>query len=217
MIGTRLLIYALFSLLALRIMPDTVNRLRYAMYERRWPTVDAAFLVPLWAAIALAFHFALALSSAWYATSVVVFAWPAVVAEIDSRRKAIIWLGVAVCCVVSTLRSYRSVEFTWFSDPRTFISPMSVALRQVPMATRRVYVLSAVAGGLSNASANPEYVRLVLGVQAEIVRVIDIDWNCGESNDLVAFDHSIADGVREHDRHSACLCKLSFFLGPPRR
>ena len=46
-----------------------------------------------------------------------------------------------------------------------------------------------------SAVANPEYVRLILGVPAEIVRIIDIDWNCGESNNLVAFDHSIADGV----------------------
>jgi hypothetical protein len=45
--------------------------------------------------------------------------------------------------------------------------------------------------------ANPEYVRLILGVPAEIVRIIDIIWNCGESNNLVAFDHSIADGVVE--------------------
>jgi len=54
------------------------------------------------------------------------------------------------------------------------------------MATRQVYVLQ---------DANPEYVRLVLGVSAEIVRVIDINWKCGESSDPVAFDHSIADGV----------------------
>jgi len=48
------LTYALFSLLALRIMPEIANCLRYAVYERRWPTVEATFLVPLWAAIALA-------------------------------------------------------------------------------------------------------------------------------------------------------------------
>ena len=59
--GTALLIYALLSLWALRILPETVNRLRYAMHETRWPTVDAVFLVALWAAIALAFHFALPL------------------------------------------------------------------------------------------------------------------------------------------------------------
>ena len=93
-LGTRLLTYALFSLLALRVVREIANRLHDAGYERRWPTVDAAFLVPLWAAIALAFHFAIALPDPRYATSVVVFAWPALVAEIDRRRQAVIWLGL---------------------------------------------------------------------------------------------------------------------------
>ena len=45
-LGTRLLTYALFSLLALRIVPEIAKRLRYAMYERRWPTVDASLSGP---------------------------------------------------------------------------------------------------------------------------------------------------------------------------
>src|SRR5262249_5534791 len=49
------------------------------------------------------------------------------------------------------------------------------------------------AGGLED--ANPKYVRLVLGVSAEIVRVVEIDWNCREATDVVTFDHSTADGV----------------------
>src|SRR5207247_1161432 len=68
---------------------------------------------------------------------------------------------------------------------------MGEALRQVPPGTRQIYVLPA--GGLQD--ANPEYLRLVLGVPAEIVRVADIYWNCGKSGDSVAFDHSNADGV----------------------
>jgi hypothetical protein len=192
-IGTRLLIYALFFLLALHILSETVSRLRSAMYERRRPTVDAAFLVFLWATIALAFHFALPLRSDRYATSVVVFAWPALVAEVERRRRAIIWMGLAVCCVVSLTRSsYRLID--WVANVESVqnqFSPMNAALRQVPMATRQVYVLNA--GGLQD--ANPEYVRLVLGVSAEIVRVIDIDWQCRDSSDVMALDHNIADGV----------------------
>ena len=68
---------------------------------------------------------------------------------------------------------------------------MDAVLRQAPTGTRQIYVLSA--GSLQN--ANPKYLRLVLGVSAEIVRVIEIDWNCREASDLVAFDHSTADGV----------------------
>jgi hypothetical protein len=114
------------------------------------------------------------------------------VAEIDRRRQAVLWLGITVFCVVSTLRSYRSVEFERPPNPREF-SPMRVALHQMPMATRQVYIVADDALPF----ANPEYVRLILGVPAEIVRIIDINWNCSESNNLVTFDHSIADGVVE--------------------
>jgi hypothetical protein len=190
-LGARLLTYALFSLLALRIMPEIANCLRYAMYERRWPTVKATFLVPLWAAIALAFHFALALAWARYATSVVVFAWPALVAEIDRRRRAALWLGLTVFCVVSTLRSYRFFEFERLPNPREY-NLMRVALHQMPMATQQVYI---VADGHAVPLANPEYVRLILGVPAEIVHIISLNWNCGETNNFVSFNHSMADGV----------------------
>src|SRR5262245_4352800 len=194
-VGTRLLMYALFLLLALRFLLDVINRLRYAIYERRWPTVDVAFLVLLWAAIAVAFHFALPLRSERYATSLVLFAWPALVAEVERHRKGIIRLGLAVCCVVSLARSsYLLTDWitTGAQSARNQYSPMTAALLQVPIATRQVYVLKN-AGGRWD--ANPEYVRLVLGVPAEIVRVIDINWKCRGSSDPVTFDHSIADGV----------------------
>src|SRR5262249_25445882 len=136
--GTRLLTYALFFLLVISIVREVANSLRYAMSKRHWPTVEAPLLVSLWAVFALAFHFALAMSDPRYATSVVVFAWPALVAEIARRRQAVIWLGLAVVCVVATLRSYRYVELAWFPDPP---DPMNVALQQVPMVTRQVYIL----------------------------------------------------------------------------
>ena len=191
--GTRLLTYALFSLLVIRFVREIASSVRYARSKRHWPTVDAAFLVLLWAAIALAFHFALAVVSPRYATSVVVFAWPALVVEIDRRRQSVIWLSLAVVCVVSTVRSYRSVEFAWSPDPP---DPMSVALRQVPMATRQVYIVHVSYTNPNPTHPNPEYSRLILGVPAEIVHIINLDWwNCRESNNLVTFDHSIADGV----------------------
>jgi hypothetical protein len=193
-VGTRLLLYALFFLLALRILPEVVNRLRNAMYERRWPTVDAAFLVVLWAAIAFAFHFALPSRGERYATSLVVFAWPALLAEVERHRKGIIWLGLAVCCVVSFART-SYLLFDWNANgaelARNRYSAMTAALHEIPMATRQAYILNA--SGLQD--ANPEYVRLILGVSAEIVNVIDINWQCGESSDRVTFDHSLVDGV----------------------
>jgi hypothetical protein len=201
-LGTRLLTYALFSLLAIRIVAETANHLRYAVYKRRWPTVEAAFLVPLWAAIALAFYFALPLFSTRYATSVVVFAWPALMAEIERRRRAIIWLGVAGFCVVASLRSYHSVRFSLFSDS---LDPVMVALRQVPVTTQQVYVLQSYVG------ANPEYLRIILSVPAEIVHIIDMSWSCTESDNLVAFDHSITDGVVKLTVSLPACAYFSFF------
>jgi hypothetical protein len=192
-IGTRLLIYVLFCLWALRILPETVKRLRNFGHGKCWPTMDPTFLVALWAATALAFHFALPAWEERYATSVAMFAWPALVAEADRRRKAIIWLGLAVCCVVSLTRSsYHSIEtlHSYYSTQNALRS-MSDALRQVPPVTRRVYVVLA----NRQLSANPEYLRVFLGVTAEIVIVTDIYWACGEANDFAAFDHSTVDGV----------------------
>jgi hypothetical protein len=190
-IGTAILIYALLSLWALRILPETVNCLRYVRDEKCWPIVDKTFLVTLWALIALAFHLALPLSQERYATSVVVFAWPALVAEVERRHKAFIWLGLAVCCVVSlTQSSYGFVEYVKSMPKDSRL--MTDALRQVPTGTQQLYVLPS---GSSLPSVNPEYLRLVLDVPAEIVRVVDIDWNCDASSDLVSFDHSTTDGV----------------------
>lgn len=194
--GATLLVYALLSLWAISILSGVVNHFRYALHETRWPAVDTVFLVTLWAAFALAFNFALPLVMARYATSVVVFAWPALVAEVEHRGKAIVWLGLAVCFAVPLILSPYYYLVQPIADPvqndwRNKIKSMNGELRQVPPGIRQIYVLSA--GSLLD--ANPEYIRLVLGVSAEIVRVVDIEWNCRDASDLVAFDHTAADGV----------------------
>jgi hypothetical protein len=193
-IGTRLLIYALVCLWALRVLRDSVNHLP-ASKEKRWPTADAGYLVAIWAASAIAFHFALPLLAERYATSVVVFTWPAIVAEVERRRNTLLRVGLALCCIVSLIRaSYYSIEFLSITESRgNNYRSIEAALRQMPMATRQVYILAAVDDILP--FANPEYVRLILGVPAEVVRVIDISWNCGKSNNLVAFNHGIDDGI----------------------
>src|SRR5262249_3497265 len=129
-----------------------------------------------------------------YSTSAVVFVWPALVAEVQRRGKAIIWLGLAVICGVSlTQGAYLLVEEkNRRNGLQSMIAPMVAALSQAPTGTRKIYVLSA--GGLPH--ANPEYVRLILGVPAEIIRVAEIaEWGCHGANVLVAFDHSTRDGV----------------------
>jgi hypothetical protein len=188
-IGMGLIIYALLFLWALNILPKIVNRLHCAAHERHWPVADAALLVSLWAAFAIAFHFALALPDERYATSVVVFAWPALVAEVEARRKTIIWLGLAFCSVASlTLTSSwlagKIVPNEWWL--------MNDALHQVPSSTRQIYVLPDSRGSLP--VANPRYVRLILDIPAEITRLLDVVWNCAtSSNELAEYDHTIAD------------------------
>jgi hypothetical protein len=189
--ATALLTYVLLSLWALRVLPEAVSHVRSITHELSWPTVDAVSIVNLWAAAALAFHFALPLGQDRYATSVVVFLWPALVAEVERRGKAVIWLCLVVLCAGSLTRSYRL--FQWIEGPPRSNSVRSVnaVLNQVPTGTRQIYVLSA--GGLQE--ANPESVRLILGVPAAIIRVAEIAWECRNASDLVAFDHTAANGV----------------------
>jgi hypothetical protein len=185
------LIYALLSLWALRTVSET-NHLRHAMREKRWPTVDPILLVTLWAAFALAFDFALPMRNDRYATSIVVFAWPALVAEVERRGKTIIWFGLAACFVLSLTRSsYLYVERIARPVRGGDYRSMSAVLHQAPAGTRQIYILAA--GSLQ--PANPEYVRLALGVPAEVVRVAEISWNCRDKGDLVRFDHTSADGI----------------------
>jgi hypothetical protein len=190
--ATALLTYVLLSLWALRVLPEAVSHVRSITHEFSWPTVDVVSLVNLWAAGALAFHFALPLGQDRYATSVVVFLWPALVAEVERRGKAIIWLCLVVLCAGSVTRSYRL--FQWIEGPISLsnsVRSVNALLNQVPSGTRQIYVLSA--GGLQG--ANPESVRLILGVPAEIIRVAEIAWKCRGASDLVAFDHTTANGV----------------------
>ena len=166
------------------------------MHEGRWPTADAAFLVTLWAAIALAFHFALPIGATRYATSFVVFAWPALMAEVERRRTAIIWLGVAVFSIVALVRSsYYIVEWSSKNARSDDYRSWDAVLRETPTTSRQIYVLPAAERWQRLQDANPKYIRPILGVSAEIVRVVDIYWECGASSDLVAFDHKIVDGI----------------------
>jgi hypothetical protein len=70
---------------------------------------------------------------------------------------------------------------------------MDAMLRQAPAATRQVFIVSTTESSLQ--TANPKYLRLGLGVTPEIVRLVEIDWKCTESDDRVTFDHSTVNGV----------------------
>jgi hypothetical protein len=191
-IGTSLLLYAMLVLLAFRFLSGAVHELRQSIHKKRWPTADAASLVTLWAAIGLAFYLAVPLGHYRYASSAVIFAWPALVAEVDKRRQPLVWLVFAACCVVAIVQGTFALR-TWMSESISENSrqkSMHLALRNVPPSIQQVFVFST-RSGLER--ANPKYVRLVLGVPTEIVRVAEIDWKCGP-NDQINFNHRIADG-----------------------
>ena len=197
-IGTALLMFLLLILWALNRLRATRDRIGRAVRERRLPAADAALLVTLWAAMGLAFHFALAFPSSRYAATAVMFAWPAVVGEVARRRKAVFQLGLAVCFVLSLARTSPLLREMNPPSERSDIgqsfraaAAMNAALRQVPASTRQVYVLSA--GSL--ATATPDYLRVFLGVHAEIVRLVDIHWPCEGGEPFVAVDHDSVDGV----------------------
>jgi hypothetical protein len=189
-LGLALLVYLLISLWAVRVLPE-VYHVRCAIRERRWPTVDFFFLVTLWAVIALAFHFALPLNNERYETSLVMFAWPAVVAATEKHRNAVIWLALVICCLVSFITVSSNLKWVVNSPLGNDEKLMRAELRKVPKAIQQIYVLPA-AGVLD---LNLKYVRLVLGVSGEILRVVDIRWDCDGSDDFVAFHHSTTDGI----------------------
>jgi hypothetical protein len=67
---------------------------------------------------------------------------------------------------------------------------MNAVMHDMPPATRQIYVVSD--RGLQY--AHPEFVRRILDVSAEIVRIVDINWQCNDRG-LVAFDYTTADGA----------------------
>jgi len=69
---------------------------------------------------------------------------------------------------------------------------MRAALSQVPVDTRQIFVISSPA---ALAPANPAYLQAFLGLPAEIVHIINMNWTCAEPRARVSFDRSIgADG-----------------------
>jgi hypothetical protein len=65
------------------------------------------------------------------------------------------------------------------------VERMNEALQHLPPNIRQVYVLSA---GDDLSDVAPAYLQAFLGVKAEIVRVIDVDWDCG-AGERLAFTH----------------------------
>lgn len=199
-IGTAALLLVLAAPWALTSVRAAVDRFGKAGRERRWPTADSPPLVlTLWATMGLAFYFALPLMVSGYAASAVMFAWPAVVGELGRRRQPAFCLGLAACFILSLAQMLHFLVGIALPPLHGYMSrnfrtagTMTAALRQAPPGTEQIFVVSS-PGAL--APANPAYLRAFLGLSPEIVHVVTMNWECGGSEDRVAFDHDTADGL----------------------
>lgn len=197
-VGTALLLFLLLLQWTLSSVRQILAWLGKAGREGRWPTVGAPLLVTLWGVLGLAFYFILALGVWRYAAAAMMFVWPAVVSEVVRRRAPLFRLALAACLVLPMARtSHLLLSFNppseesfagWFFRS---LARMNAALRQTPGDIQQVYVVPA--GGM--VPANSEYIRGLLGMRAEIVRVIDIAWACERPTDHVVVSHESADGV----------------------
>ena len=195
-VATVLLLLPLFALYGVRALRAAWMAAAPALRARRWPIADPALLATLWFVLGLAFYLALAVPSTRYAATAVMFGWPVVVAAVGVSRRRRLRLALLACLVLSATRTGDFLAA--MNTPReSEIGPFlrsagntNAALREVPPGVREVYVM--LASGL--VTANPAYLRAFLGIDAKIVRVIDLSWYCGNRPERVALSHDIRDG-----------------------
>ena len=191
-IATALLLLSLVVVWALWGLRAAAAEFRRAVRDRRWPAPGPTALVTLWAAIGFVFYLALSAPSARYAASAMMFAWPALLSAIVARRERALRLAVLGCFALSLA---RTGHFLSEMNPppedsdvgRSFrsVAEMNTALRQAPQGVRQIYVFF-VAGLVT---ANPDYLRALLGIRAEIVRVVDTTSFCGKDEEPPVFSH----------------------------
>ena len=197
-IAVYLVVFLLLIRWVLSGLRAAIEALGGAVRRRARLSVDDVALVTLWAALGLAFYFALALSNPRYATSAVMFVWPVVTAEVMRRRSMPLRMSLVVCLLLSLVGASR---FLWASNPpsegsdagRFFraAATLNTALQQVPPGIEDVFVVSA--GGF--VPVHPDYVRSLLGTRARLIRLVDISWECNAGEAIVAVNHRIVDGM----------------------
>ena len=168
-----------------------------AMRQRQL-ILEPSLLASLWAILGLVFFFALPIPSTRYAAAAVMFAWPAIVQAVISHRQTALRIALAASFISSLGRTaYFLAEMNppgKQSEIGQFLhdaKAMDTALQGLPPDVRQVYVL--MAGGL--VTANPSYLGAFLGVNAQIVRVIDLRWQCSDSAERPDIRHDINDEV----------------------
>ena len=168
-----------------------------SLHARRWPEASPDLLVAFWGAAGLAFYLAVPLTSPRYAAAAVLFLWPGIVALVAPRGMPT-RLALAACLVLSVARmgDYLAslnppAERSYLGQFFRSIAGVNHALRTAPPGTRQIYVIPG--GGL--ATATPDYLRVFLAVEPEIIRVVDLHWYCPAGQAFTGFEHEFAAGV----------------------
>ena len=188
------LLTSLFLWWAICTLRELVSQAMAAIRERQWPAVGARRLVTLWAAAGLALYVVLPVYNPVYATSAVMFAWPAVVAEIWQQRR-ILRVSVAACLPLSLMQMIRFLIgislpplHPYMVENYRAAAEMDRLLRDTPAGVRQIFVVSS---ARSVAPANPASLQAFLGLRTQIIHLIDVDWNCDAEADRVTFDYKI--------------------------
>src|SRR5262249_4136985 len=181
-----------------RTLRELTPRFIGTMSERHWPAVDAYRLATLWAVTGLALYLALPVSNPVYATSAVMFVWPAVVAEAWRERGAL-RTTLAGCLPLSLMQMAHFLMGISLPPLQPYMienyraaTEMDTLLRGTPTNIRQIFMISS---ARSLAPANPTYLQAFLGLRAQSVHLIDVDWNCEAEGDRVAFDYTLANSV----------------------
>jgi hypothetical protein len=197
-LGTAAFVPLLLALWLAGAIRSVVSEIKEALRERRAIALDDCSVATLWAAAGLGFYFALTLPDLRYATGAVMFLWPVLIAAVTRNRNVFLQLGVAACFLISLDRGFHYIAS--LNPPPaqsntaklfTAVTRMNDALQHLPENIRQVYVLSA---GDDLSDVAPAYLRAFLGVKAEIVRVIDTDWDCG-TGERIDFTHRETGGM----------------------
>ncbi|HKX07778.1 MAG TPA: hypothetical protein VJN67_06265 [Stellaceae bacterium] len=198
-ISAALLLASLFLWWAIRALRELSPRFVAAISERQWPAVDARRLAALWAVTGLSLYVVLPVNNPVYATSAVMFAWPAVVAEIWQERRVLLRAGLVACLPLSLMQMTHLLVGVSVPPMHPYMienyraaAEMDALLRDTPASIRQIFVVSS---ARSVAPANPAYLQAFLGLSAQIIHLIDVDWNCDAEGDHVTFDYALANSA----------------------
>jgi len=196
-LATYALVFALLTVWGLGWLRAGGRWVAASLHARSWPEARADLLVAFWATAGLAFHLAVPLTSPRYAAAAVLFLWPSIVAMV-TRRGMPSRLALAACLVLSVVRmgGYLAslnppAEHSYLGQFFRSIADVNHALLTAPAGTRQIYVIPG--GGL--ATATPDYLRVFLGVEPEIIRVVDLHWYCPAGQAFGGFEHEFAAGT----------------------